>query len=206
MRKTAAGLIMALLITAVAGTFLVGLGKANPILIKPIYAEISVQHPQEKTYSISVVALNFTVKTNSDPSLITYGYLLDGKVNGTVDQINITGTEITYDDQPTWTGDKPTDYYYWPYAEYTLEGEAVLSGLSDGVHNITVYQGSIDDFLLSNTVSFIIDTTPEDDAQSEPSVLISIAPIAVSTVAVVILSVVLLVYYRRKRRKEAERT
>ncbi len=210
MKRTAATLIIALLITAAAGTLLVRLGKANPILVKPLYAMISIQQPQEKTYNYSTLTLGFTAKTNADPSLLEYAYVLDRDVVGIISEFNVTKTETIYNDQPDWTGDKPTTYYhyyYHPYVEYTLEGNAELPSLSEGWHNITVYQGDINDFLFSDTITFGINTGSDGDVDSAATAPSPISVVlAAMAVLVVSVNTGLFLIAHRKRRREAQQT
>jgi hypothetical protein len=159
MKRTALALtlISALLFSAVAGTQFVNLTEANPVYyfgVNPVYNKISIQSPKEKTYNTSDVPLNFTVKTNSYLSYIPFCYDLDdGKVSLKVDRVNVTGQESIRNANPYASAEYGTLYY----TELTLEGNAVLSDLSDGCHNVTVYSGSHD--FVSNKVSFYIDTS-----------------------------------------------
>ena len=79
----------------------------------------------------------------------------------------------------------------------TINGNATLTGLTDGVHNVTVYAwdaaGNIGS---SETITFTI-AAPE----SFPAIFVS----AVSVVSVAIVGAGLLLYYK-KRRREAEQT
>jgi hypothetical protein len=89
-------------------------------------------------------------------------------------------------------------YYVLDYQDnMTINGNATLTGLSNGVHNVTVYAwddtGNIGS---SETIIFIVDV-PE----SLPAMSIS----AVSVASVVTVGAGLLLY-RKKRRREAEQT
>ncbi len=201
---------MALLVTAAAGTLLVRLGKANPILVKPLYAMISIQQPQEKTYNYSTLTLGFTAKTNADPSLLEYGYVLDRDVVGTISEFNVTKTETIYNDQPDWIPDKSTTYYrcyYHPYIEYTLEGNAELPSLPEGWHNITVYQGNTNDFLFSDTITFGINTGSNGDVDSavppHSPVIVVLVTLAMLVVSV---NAGLFLVAHRKHGREAQQT
>jgi len=142
--------VSVLLFSALAGAQFVNLAWANLMIgIKPGYATISIQFPQEKTYNVNAVPLNFTVKTNMWLSYLSSYYVLDGQAAVKVEQVNVTGQVAIRDDYP-----------YDPYTESTLEGSAVLPNLSDGWHNITVYWAELYDESFSDTVSFNVDTSP----------------------------------------------
>ena len=207
MKKIVLAFIFALLFSAVAGAQLVNEGRANPVIFKPLYAEISIQQPQEETYNTSFLALNFTAKTNYDPSLVTYSYIFDKTMNGAINNINITQTTTIYDDQPTWVWTNRdrsiNSCYYFQYVESILEGSIALSELAVGYHNVTVYQGNIDDFLVSNTVTFVINATHENNIQLNTSEPFHATTATVSIVAVAMVSVGLFVYFKKFHRNNS---
>ncbi len=140
-----------LLFSALAGLQLVDLAWANLMIgIKPGYATISIHSPQEKTYNVNAVPLNFIVITNMWCDYYSFSSVLDRQAAVKIERVNVTGKVTIRDDYP-----------YDPYTEYTLEGSAVLPNLSDGWHNITVYFGGEPYYEpFSDTVSFNVDASP----------------------------------------------
>jgi len=166
MKRTALALTLILTLFSVTfGVQAVKVAKANPIYIKPFYCRISIQSPQNRTYNTEHILLNFTVKINREVfDSYPFFYILDGQDGQSsvkVEEIQVIGQERISNDVPT-----SGNISYAPYTEYTLWGQAVLSSLSDGRHNLTVFMGA--DWVISNqasvdplfaTVDFIVDTT-----------------------------------------------
>jgi hypothetical protein len=163
MKRTALALtfMLTLLFSAVAGTQIVKLANANPIYIKPLYCRISIQSPQNITYSTEPIFLNFTVETNQgDFDAYPYFYLLDGERESLmvrmlfalpsvkVEEIQLIAQKRISDDfSPYERNTIPWE----PYTEYTLRGQAVLPNLPDGEHNLTVFMGH--DWVITNQTS-----------------------------------------------------
>jgi hypothetical protein len=203
MKRTALAptLILALLFSAVAAAELVNLAEANPTYIKPLYCRISIQSPQNGTYNTETVFLNFTVKTNEgDFDSYPYFYLLDGQSSVEVEEIQVIGQKRVSDDV-SYYGSTP----WAPYTEYTLRGQAVLSNLSDGWHNLTVFMGA--DWVISNqtivdpffaTVHFSIDTTSLEHPQEPQSEPFPTTLVAASVASVVVIGAELLLYFKKR--------
>jgi len=66
-----------------------------------------------------------------------------------VEQVNVTGKVTIRDDYP-----------YLPYTEYTLEGNAILTNLSEGRHNLTICCGVQTFEAISETIKFNVDASP----------------------------------------------
>jgi hypothetical protein len=161
--------ISALLISLVAGVQAVEVAKANPINQKPIYEIISIQLPQNNSYNINPISLNFTAKTNLFSSACPYYYRIDEEAPKRIDQIKIAlQTEITNDTNPSAFPEYGPNYF--PYTEYILEGNAVLPYLTEGWHNLKVYE------LGSAIVSFYVNTTPTPSPSPKPTITPSMTP------------------------------
>jgi len=164
MKRTALALTLFLTLFSVTfGVQAVKVAKANPtIYIKPLYCRISIQSPQNRTYNTEPILLNFTVKINREVfDSYPFFYILDGQSSVEVEEIQVIGQERISNDVPA-----SGNISYAPYTEYSLRGQAVLSSLSDGRHNLTVFMGA--DWVISNqasvdplfaTVDFSVDTT-----------------------------------------------
>ena len=124
----AAAFISTLLLSTYVGTKLILSTTANPINSPGIYCKISIQSPANKTYNVNAITLNFTVLTNQYNK--GFFYFLDEQATVEVEQIQFVGEETI------------SDHDSWPaYAGYAFQGEAVLSNLPDGSHNLTVFSG-----------------------------------------------------------------
>jgi hypothetical protein len=175
--------ITILLLSAMAGTQFVNLGRANPIPTS--YTEMTI-YPQNKTYNVNTITLNFYVETNT---WLNFFYGLDGQKLEPIDNITIVSEELMN------PGRNPTIY------RTTLKGGCILSNLSEGWHNITVYQigdyptGKPQDGEIINSAStqFKIAIPPE----TAPFPTAPVAAASVATVAVV--GVGLLVYFRKRK-------
>jgi hypothetical protein len=210
MKRTALALTLILaLFLAVVGTQMVNLAEANPDLLKGLYCNISVQSPQNGTYNTAPVLLNFTVKNNYVSGAYLYFYLLDGQdmqSSVKIEEIEIIGEETISNDT------------YVQYTEYTLKGQAVLSDLSDGPHNVTVFMGwvkadgviypaNIDPF--SATAIFNVDSTIKSPSPSpqetEPEPFPTIF-VAASVAIVATGSGISAAYYLRRKKSNKHPT
>ena len=73
---------------------------------------------------------------------------------------------------------------------FTITGNTTLSGLSNGLHNVTVYaRDEFENMGASETVSFSVEV---------PFPVVPVAAVSVATIAV--MGAVLLVYFRRRKR------
>lgn len=210
MKRTALALTLILaLFSAVVSTQMVNLAEANPNLIKGFYCNISVQSPQNGTYSTAPVLLNFTVKNNYVYDVYLYFYLLDEQdmqSSVEIEEIEIIGEETISNDT------------HFPYTEYTLKGQAVLSNLSDGPHNVTVFMGwvnadgviypaNIDPF--SATAIFNVDSTiksPSPSPQETQTAPFPTTFVAASAAIVATGSGLSAAYYVRKKKNNKHQT
>jgi hypothetical protein len=180
---------LALLFSAVTGTKLVNLARANPMNIEPLYCSISIQSPQNRTYDTEPVLLNFTVKTNYELGAYQYFYFLDGQDT----QASVKVEEIQD---------------FGPSAEYHHEGQIVLPTVSDGWHNLTVFLGYVDaDGVIHNadvdpfsaTAHFNVDAASQQEPFPATWLIAAIATIAVGGAAFTL-------YYFTKNRKTTLKT
>ena len=125
MNRTALALILiwALSFLTVAGTRFVDLGKANPL--PPIDPKITIDNPQNATFSVNAIVLNFTGASNNE--MYSYYYSLDGQNLTPIENITIISQEDVN------IGKNPAIY------RTTVKGSCVLYNLSEGWHNLTVY-------------------------------------------------------------------
>lgn len=137
--------ISSVLISLFAAAQLVEVTVANPINQKAVYEIITMECPQNITYSSDSVSLVFKCQTNFVASYLAYCYTIDGV--GTVlygkvwaqmlktEQSIISQTVIS-NDTPSFSTDP-----YLQYTDYVIEIKATLSSLRDGNHQITLYSG-----------------------------------------------------------------
>ena len=187
MKKTATALtlILALSMSAVAGTQLSLLAKAN-FVSAPANPHIAITSPTNNTsYNVSTLSLEVTFETyktgyhggpeSNATRLFTYA--LDG---ATPEPINITNSSVAIN----------------PGGDVFFEGSANLSGLTGGSHSLTVhveFEYTYPAFYTESesTVYFRIET-----AQPFPTTLV----ITASGVSAIAISAVLLVYFKRRKR------
>jgi hypothetical protein len=145
-------LILAFLVSAVAGTQFVKRGKADPI--PALYTELTIENPQNTTYNVNTITLNFSVESLSFFQWRHFSYSLDGKELTRIANVTVASEEGI----PISPG---------IYRE-NLTGNCVLSNLSEGLHNVTVYlirDASTADIYYGEAdplanAKFKIDTTP----------------------------------------------
>ena len=127
-------LISILMISIVAGAMFVNLASANPL--PRFYTRISIASPQNTTYSVNTITLNFSAESRSALSWLNFCYSLDGQELRPIESIETISEDLI----PI----NPGIY------ERDLKGSHVLFNLSEGWHNITVSQirySSTDDTL-----------------------------------------------------------
>ncbi len=151
--------------------------------IKGTPPSITVLSAQDKTYSISDVALNFTVSESAS----WVGYSLDGKTNVSI-------TEST----------SQTTYSYGSY-NYRI----VLTGLAEGPHTLTLYANdTAGNTGTSTPLHFTVtqQTQPQQaDVASQHSMPILTVLIIASIVSVTIAAPSLFVYFRKHSRRAETR-
>ena len=178
-------LILMLLLAAVAGTLLVNFGNANPL--PDINPSIKLESPQNATYKDNAITVNFSVAANWGVYPVFYS--LDGQAMKLFENMTMVSREEGN------IGKSPTVY------RTTLRGSLVLSNLSEGWHNVTLYLVTEDAFSLyrtyekgevlrSKTFQFVID--PPDPFQVAPLVTASVA-------AAVVVGVGSLVYLKKRQ-------
>jgi hypothetical protein len=125
----AVALTLALLALAVAGIQVVKEAKAN-FASPPANTVMTIENPQNTTYNVKTITLNFTVETNLG---LLYFYSLDGQERKPIENITVVSQELLPDWANWWDGKTPI------YRK-VLRGTCVLPSLSDGWHTLTVYQ------------------------------------------------------------------
>ncbi len=90
--------------------------------IAPDYCVITIESPQNETYNLNEIALNFTVERN-----YRYGfsYVLDDQESVDLDPATVSSRPVN-------------EVGGLNYTIYTEKGSAVLANLTDGMHNLTV--------------------------------------------------------------------
>jgi hypothetical protein len=165
--------VLALLFSTVVGAQVIYLAEANPIPPPSPYCNISIQFPQNTTYTTDAILLNFTVRTNYEWGAYEYFYILDSQ-----DKRASVKIEEIQD--------------FGPYAEYNHEGQVVLPKLSDGGHNLTVFLGYVDaDGVIHNadvdpfsaTAHFNVDTASQQEPFPATWFIAAVATIAVGGAA-----------------------
>jgi hypothetical protein len=208
-------LILALLFSVLAGTQMVNLAKANPNFMKGHYCNISIQSPQNITYKIENIRLNFTAKTHWNiPPLYFYFYSLDGQdmqSSVKIEDVQIVSEENITDDTSI------------SYIETTLRGQAELPLLTNGQHiikvfagyfiNETIHHANIDPY--SATANFIVYTgtaspspspsppqQPTETPESKPGLFLPMeTPYVIVAVIIVVVVATVLAVALRKRKK-----
>jgi hypothetical protein len=125
-KVSALPLILALLFSAMAGSQLSHLAKAN-FVFPPSNPSITMKSPVNRTYSINTLPLEvtfYTYKTGyygapEDESLRMFTYTIDGK---NPEPITITNSKVALN----------------PGGDVFFDGSAYLPELSEGLHNLTV--------------------------------------------------------------------
>jgi hypothetical protein len=178
--------ISVLLFSLAAGTQFISLGKANPL--PEMYMRATIKNPKNTTYNTNTITLNFSAESLNFFPYLNFSYNIDAQEAKPVESITVTGQEFI----PI----NPGIYHQW------LEGSCVLSNLSEGWHNVTVYQ--ISDYpagkpqngeiIRSATTEFMI--AKEIPRPEFPTTLATAASIS----SVTIIGIGLLVYFKRRTR------
>jgi hypothetical protein len=117
--------ILALLFSAEAGMQFVNRARAEtlgPIVMRDSTNKVAIFYPQNETYNVNSILVNFTVVMRGN--CFDFGYSLD---EGAVIRVE----NITKISESGWI----------PYVTYTFRGSVFLANLSEGSHSITVYEG-----------------------------------------------------------------
>ncbi len=154
-----------------------GFSKIVSFTIKGATPSITVLTTQDKTYSTSDVALNFTVSE----SALWVGYSLDGKTNVSI-------TEST--SQPTYS-----------YGSYNYH--VVLTGLAEGPHTLTLYANdTAGNTGKSETIQFTVaqeTQTQQNKPESQSSTPFPTLWIVAAVVMVAVVGVGLLFYFKKRK-------
>ena len=146
-----ATVISLLLIAVASGTMFVNSGLANPL--PPMYTDIVIEKPVNTVYNVTTIPASFSVDT--DYGLNDYYYSLDGQSRKPVKVKVLVREDINAGKNPE-------------IIRTVVEGSFVLQNLSEGLHNLTIYQishliGGDPDYEIpfSKSIQFQIDTTIE---------------------------------------------
>jgi hypothetical protein len=181
---------------AIAGAQVASLGKAN--FLPDIDPSLIIETPHyNRTYTIARVTLNFTATTNWGVYPVFYS--LDGQENVAVENVTVISEK------------EATPPSGLSVTRTTVRGRCVLSNLTEGWHNLTLYmivdrevylyktyeKGEI---LSSESTRFFIDTV------AEPESFPVVPVVAVSAASITAVACAGLILTRRKHRKEAQQT
>ena len=177
--------ISALLFSAVAGTNLVNVVKANGYIPEPT-TQMTIGNPVNRTYYVNTTTLEFHVATSYWD--FNFFYSLDGQDMKKVENLS------TFSKVDLNAGKNPSVYMT------NLKGTCVLGNLSEGGHNVTVYQISYvngdpqnEEIVYSASTQFRIAIPPE----SEP---FPTAPVAAASVAIItVVSAGLVIYFKKRK-------
>src|SRR3972149_2461919 len=182
-------LVLALLLSALAGNHLVNAVKANGYIPEPT-SQMTIGNPVNKTYYVNTTTLEFHVATSYWD--LNFFYSLDGQDMKKVE--NLT----TFTKEDLNAGKNPSVYLT------TLKGTCVLGNLSEDLHNVTVYQISYvygnplnEQTVYSASTQFNIATLPEPE-QTEPEVSFPVVPVAA---AVAVGGAGLLVFHKKRKHR-----
>ena len=191
---------MALLFSAVAGAIFVNLATANPApLFYPRNPVISIESPTNRTYNVNSLPLKVTIETFNNYFEAAEGTITEGLVSYSLD-----GENSQLIGNTTFRGQSPMPAGYIPGEYTTFAASAFLTGLREGLHNLTVranydyietYDRTQDEHRESeSTVYFSIDTGV---AEPFPTTLV----ITASGVSLVVVAAGVLVYWKKRKRQ-----
>jgi hypothetical protein len=138
---------LALLFSAVSGTFLIKEGRANPFPMAEI--EITLKNPLNITYNDNTIPVFFTATQVHLRSEISFSYSLDNQDHKPILNVTTVSEEMVP--------------YNPPFYRKTMSGNFLLLNLSEGWHKIGVYcqnyeqSKSYSDY---DAVDFFVDTIP----------------------------------------------
>jgi hypothetical protein len=124
-KASALTLITMLLSLTLVGMQFINKAKAEtlgPIVMRDSTNKVTIFYPQNETYNVNSLLVNFTVVMQG--TAFDFGYSLD---EGAVIRVE----NITKISESGWI----------PYVTYTFRGSVFLANLSEGSHSITVYRG-----------------------------------------------------------------
>ena len=175
--------ISALLFSVLAGTVFIKLSNANPL--PPVDPTITINSPQNATFTGDYIILNFTGQSNWN--VYSYYYSLDNQSLKLVENITIISQEEAN------IGKNPS------VNRTTVKGSCILLNLANGWHNVTICNIATEDFAW-NFPQYQKGETMHQigyffKIQEEP---LPTALIAVAIVATI--SVGLLFYFKKRKR------
>jgi hypothetical protein len=135
MNKIALGLFLTFVVL-LSGNMISSLAIANPVVgMKPVYAKVSIESPQNDFYNGSDIQLSFTVLTNAFHK--GFSNYSDNHCFITLDSKRYEFYGLTEVTRNTISNDNG----YNPYTELTLVGNASISNLATGSHSIKIEYG-----------------------------------------------------------------
>jgi len=179
---------IAMLFSWIVGIQLVDLVRANPL--PEMYLRASIENPKNTTYSTNTVALNFSVESQNFFPYLNFSYSLDTQELKPIESITVIGHE--------YIPINPGIY------SQTLEGSCVLSNLSEGWHNVTLYVtyylsrgwspvgGPTQ--LTNTTFNIAIPQLREVEPEPFPTMII----VVVSGVSTIVIGASLLIYLKKR--------
>jgi hypothetical protein len=188
-KASALVLILTLFSSTAAIALLANEGEADPF--PPPTTEITIENPQNRSYNVNTITLNFSAESISFFSHLHFYYSLDGQERIAIGNVAIVSDEFV----PI----NPGIYMK------NLTGNCVLGNLSQGWHNVTVYEISHlnddpqnEEIVYSASAQFMVTIPPEP--QSEPESF-PIVPVAIASAAIfAVAGAGLLVYFKKYKR------
>jgi len=147
MKKPALAVLLTstLLISAVAGTFVVRSAKANPTPVPLI--ELTISNATNQTYNTNTITVGFRAREFILLSGVDFFYILDNEKKAPITNFTVVSDEMVP--------------YNPPFSLKTMEGSFLLSNLSEGWHKVTVYCQTYDqNYDDEGFIDFLVDTVP----------------------------------------------
>ena len=182
-------LILTLFFSTLAIALLVKEGEADPF--PPPTTEITIENPQNASYNENLIALNFSAESISFFSNLHFYYSIDGQERIPIENVTVVSEQFV----PI----NPGIYIK------NVTGNCVMGNMSEGWHNVTVYEISHinddpqnEEIIYSASAQFNVVVTPEP--QREPDSFPFVPVAAVSGVALAIFSIGLLTYLKKRNK------
>ena len=160
------GFVFTILISIITGFYAVEVGHIASGQVFPVSA-IDIVSPANTTYSSNNLNLTLTFTSLLGPEHTNLCYSLDGLTNVT---IPLTGTQEPKKIETTYENGTTEIVNSTKYSPFSINGNIVLSGLSEGSHHIIVYANYTANSVTSydkNEEYFTIDTKTETSPISE---------------------------------------
>ncbi len=139
------------------GVHFIGVVNANPTSWILLYDKvvISIQSPQNRSYNVNTVAINFTYETNNN----FWQNWWEGQVTCILNKEKPFKINATIIGSRTMTINTTVTSDGIKYTQWTAEGEAILSNLTDGTYFLVLQRpGNPLEPVVSANVSFTVDT------------------------------------------------